>query len=400
MSTRAQIILALVAVGLLFSMGTATGYGIHWYLTLNRPTSEEVQRFSVLWEAWRIIQSKFYGDIPPDPEPVYGAVRGMVDTLKDRYTVFVEPEPRSREKEELRGEFGGIGALVRRNEAGEVLLEPMEDSPAAQAGVQKGDLLIQVDDTPITTTMRSEEVVALIRGEVGTQVRLTLKRAGLADPLVVTVTRQTIQTPSVTWRVLEQDARIGYVKIDLFTERTNQELTRALQELRQAGVKSLILDVRDNGGGLLDASVDVASQFLDKGVVLYESRRQEAERSYEVKGGGLAVDLPLAVLVNGATASASEILAGALQDHQRAVLIGQHTFGKGSVQLVYDLSDNSSLHVTVARWLTPKRRQIEGAGLAPDIEVAMSDEDRAAGADPQLERAIAYLRERELGKDS
>lgn len=400
MSTRAQIIVALVAVGLLFSVGAATGYGIHWYLTQDRPTSEEVQRFSVLWEAWHIIQSKFYGDIPADPKPVYGAVHGMVGTLKDRYTVFVEPEPRSREKEELRGEFGGIGALVRRNDAGEVLLEPMADSPAAQAGIHKGDILIQVDDTPITTTMRNDEVIALIRGEVGTQVQLTLKRAGVADPLRVTVTRQTIQTPSVAWRVLEQEPSIGYVKIDLFTERTNQELIGALQELLRAGVKSLILDVRDNGGGLLDATVDVASQFIDRGVVLYESRRQEAERSYEAKGGGLAVDLPLVVLVNSATASASEILAGALQDHQRAVLIGQHTFGKGSVQLVYDLSDNSSLHVTVARWLTPKRRQIEGAGLTPDIEVPISDEDQTSGSDPQLERAIAYLRERELGRGS
>jgi carboxyl-terminal processing protease len=153
----------------------------------------------------------------------------------------------------------------------------------------------------------------------------------------------------------------------------------------------LILDLRDNGGGLLDAAVDVSSQFLRDGVVLYEDRRDEPEKFYSVKKGGLALDLPLAVLVNGGTASASEIVAGALHDHERGTLIGERTFGKGSVQFVYDLSDQSSLHVTVARWLTPDRHRIDGQGLAPDIEVVPSEEDRTSGADPQLEQAISYL---------
>jgi carboxyl-terminal processing protease len=194
--------------------------------------------------------------------------------------------------------------------------------------------------------------------------------------------------------VLEQDSTIGYIRIRLFTERTGRELERALQDLRGSGVTRLIVDMRDNPGGVLDAAVDVASQFLREGVVLYEDRRGEAEKFYTVKKGGLALDLPLVVLANGGTASASEIVAGALQDYQRGPLIGERTFGKGSVQLVYDLSDQSSLHVTVARWLTPNRHRIDGQGLLPDIEVALSEADRAAGADPQLERAIAYLRER------
>jgi carboxyl-terminal processing protease len=313
--------------------------------------------------------------------------------LQDPYTIFVEPQPRALEKAELQGQFGGIGAFVTRGPEGEVILTPMVDSPAEQAGVQEGDRIRGVDDTPVTSQMTTDEVILLIRGEVGTQVTLTLERTGVAEPVVVTITRQVIETPSVEWRVLEQDSSTGYIHIRLFTERTGRELERAIQDLREAGIDRLVLDLRDNGGGLLDAAVDVSSQFLREGVVLYEDRRDQPEKFYSVKRGGLALDLPLVVLVNGGTASASEIVAGALRDYDRGPLIGERTFGKGSVQLVYDLSDKSSLHVTVARWLTPDRHRIDGEGLIPDVEVLLSEADRASGADPQLERAIAYFKE-------
>jgi carboxyl-terminal processing protease len=388
-----QIALALLAGLLLFSLGVGAGYGAHWYLTKNVPTSEETERLSVYWEAWRIVEDKFYGDIPDGPTPVYGAIRGALGTLQDPYTLFVEPQPRALEKAELEGKFGGIGAYVTRGPAGEVVLTPMVDSPAEKAGVQEGDRLHQVDDVTITPQMTTDEVVLLIRGEVDTQVMLTLERAGAVDPVVVTITRQIIETPSVEWRVLEQDASTGYIRIRLFTERTGRELERAIEDLREAGVSRLILDLRDNGGGLLDAAVDVASQFLHEGVVLYEDRRDQPEKFYSVKKGGQALDLPLVVLINGGTASASEIVAGALRDYERGPLIGERTFGKGSVQLVYDLSDQSSLHVTVARWLTPNRHRIDAEGLVPDVEVVPSETERASGADPQLEQAIAYLQE-------
>jgi len=394
MRNWARITLALLVALLLFSLGVGVGYGVHWYLTKDQPTSEETRRFGVYWEVWRIVQDKFYGEVPDDSTPVYAAIRGALSTLKDPYTLFVEPQPRALERAELQGQFGGIGAYVSRGPAGEVILDPMVDSPAEKAGVRKGDVVIRVDNTPITSTMTTDAVLLLIRGEVSTQVTLALQRAGVAAPIVVTITRKVIETPSVEWRVLEQDSTIGYIRIRLFTERTGRELERALQDLRGLGVTHLIVDMRDNPGGVLDAAVDVASQFLREGVVLYEDRRGEAEKFYTVKKGGLALDLPLVVLANGGTASASEIVAGALQDYQRGPLIGERTFGKGSVQLVYDLSDQSSLHVTIARWLTPNRHRIDGQGLLPDIEVALSEADRAAGADPQLERAIAYLRER------
>jgi carboxyl-terminal processing protease len=391
MKKLTQIVIAIVVASLLFSLGAGAGYGAHWYLTRNAPTSEEAEQFGVFWEAWHIVQDKFYGGIPDDSAPVYGAIQGALSTLNDPYTIFVEPQPRALEKAELEGQFGGIGAYVSRGPEGQVILAPMVDSPAEQAGIQEGDQLLQVDDTPIAPGMSTDDVVLLIRGEVGSQVRLTLQRAGTVDPIVVTITRQVIETPSVEWRTLEQDSVTGYIRIRLFTGRTGRELERAIKDLKQAGVTRLILDLRDNGGGLLDAAVDVSSQFLRDGVVLYEDRRDEPEKFYSVKKGGLALDLPLAVLVNGGTASASEIVAGALHDHERGTLIGERTFGKGSVQFVYDLSDQSSLHVTVARWLTPDRHRIDGQGLAPDIEVVPSEEDRTSGADPQLEQAISYL---------
>jgi carboxyl-terminal processing protease len=386
-----RITLALLAALLIFSLGAGAGYGTHWYLNRNQPASEEAKQFGIYWEVWHIVQDKFYGTVPQDSTPAYAAIRGALSTLQDPYTLFVEPQPRALEKAELQGQFGGIGALVSRGEAGEVILDPMVDSPAEKAGVKKGDVVLKVEDTPITSTMTTDAVLVLIRGEVGTKVTLSLQRAGAAEPVVVTITRATIETPSVEWRVLEQDPSIGYIHIRLFTERTPRELERALQDLKGAGAARLILDMRDNPGGLLDAAVAVTSQFLRDGVVLYEDRKDEPEKSYVVTQGGAALDQPLVVLVNHGTASASEIVSGALQDRQRGPLIGERTYGKGSVQLVYDLSDKSSLHVTVARWFTPKRQRIDGQGLTPDIELPLSDADRQAGADPQLERAIAYL---------
>jgi carboxyl-terminal processing protease len=390
-----RITLALLAALLIFSLGAGAGYGAHWYLNRNQPASEEAEQFGIYWEVWHIVQDKFYGNVPHDSTPAYAAIRGALSTLQDPYTLFVEPQPRAIEKAELQGQFGGIGALVSRGQAGEVILDPMVDSPAEQAGVKKGDVVLKVDNTPITSTMTTDAVLVLIRGEVGTKVTLTLQRTAAAEPIVVTITRATIETPSVEWRILEQDPTIGYIHIRLFTERTPRELERALQDLKGAGATRLVLDMRDNPGGLLDAAVSVASQFLRDGVVLYEDRKDEAEKSYVVTKGGGALDQPLVVLVNRATASASEIVAGALQDRQRGPLIGERTYGKGSVQLVYDLSDKSSLHVTVARWFTPNRQRIDGQGLTPDIELPLTDADRQAGADPQLERAIAYLQEKQ-----
>jgi carboxyl-terminal processing protease len=262
--------------------------------------------------------------------------------------------------------------------------------------VQDGDVLLAVDGKPITQTMSFDDIASQVRGKVGTQVTIVVRRGGVDAALSFTITRQIIETPSVDSRILDGAPSIGYIAISRFTERTGEEVSRAITSLRQEGAKQLILDLRDNGGGLLTSAIDVTGQFVPEGsVVLYEKQKDQPERTFKAKSGGAGLDMPLVVLVNHGTASASEITAGALRDDGRAVLIGEKTFGKGSVQHIYDLKDGSSLHVTAAEWFTPDRQQLTGNGLAPDVAVARSGDDVAAGRDPQLDRAVAYLQKQQ-----
>lgn len=370
----------------------SASYTVGWLSNLDLASNnDEWPEFQVFWEAWHLVEENFYGELPSPQTTTYAAVRGALGALNDPYTIFVEPQSRQIEKDDLHGCFGGIGAWLSQAEDGSVVLTPMRDSPAMRAGVQEGDVLVQVDDILVTPEMSLQDVQVLIRGPVGSQVGLTIRRQGVAELVVLTITREEIVTPSVTWQMVEDQAGMGYIRIMRFTERTPQELQEALTELKGQGMTRLILDLRDNGGGLLTEAIQVTGQFIDGGVVLYERRRNAPEKAYEAQGEGMARDVPLVVLVNGGTASAAEIVAGALQDHQRGPLIGERTFGKGSVQFIYDLSDSSSLHVTSAQWFTPNRHQINGLGLSPDIEVPLTAEDREQGRDPQMEQAIAYL---------
>ncbi|MEM7344095.1 MAG: S41 family peptidase, partial [Chloroflexota bacterium] len=366
------------------------GYYLRDSIIDDRPSETASEEFSLYWEVWNRVEDQFYGEIPESSNTTYGAIRGSLAALEDPYTLFIEPEPAAQEKAQLEGQFGGIGAFVRQDEEGHIILEPMRDRPAAQAGMENDDILVGVDGTEITTEWTVDEVVALIRGEVGTEVILSIRR-GDDDVLELTIVRAIIETPSANWRLLEEDATIGYIQLTSFTERSNGEIEQALEELSGQGAESYIFDLRHNGGGLLDAAVDIASQFLSDGLVLKEDRKNEGERTYEVRSGGNALDQPMVLLINGGTASASEIVAGALQDQERATLIGEKSFGKGSVQLIYELSDSSRLHVTVANWFTPNGNAINGIGLTPDIEVLISEEDRANGVDPQFLRAIEFL---------
>ncbi len=388
---------SLVAL-IIFSTGAGVGYAVRDYVVKDQPTEEAAQNLSLYWEVWNRVEEQFYGGVPDNAPVTYGAIKGSLATLDDPYTIFLEPEPAAKEKADLEGQFGGIGAFVSRDEDGNVLLDPMRDQPAAKAGLQKDDILIGVDGLEVTPEMSIDDIVGKIRGEIGTPVVLTIRRQGSDEPIEITVVRAIIETPSANWRVLEQDPTIGYVQLTAFTERSNTELNQAFDELAEQGVQAYILDLRGNGGGLLDAAVDVSSQFLRDGVVVREDRQNEGERVYEVRSGGKALDQPLVVLVNGGTASASEIVAGALQDYDRATLIGERTFGKGSVQLIYELSDKSRLHVTVAKWFTPNGHLIDETGLTPNIEVLFTEEDHATGNDPQLARAITFLQNKEYAK--
>ena len=368
------------------------GFGTTWLLTHSSTASaDEAAEFGVFWEAWHLIENHFFGDLPDMQHVTWGAIRGAIAALDDPHTTFLEPQPRQREKEDLSGRFGGIGAYLSQAEDGRILLDPMPDLPAEKAGVQTGDAVIKVDDTEVTAEMTVDDVVTLLRGEVGTIVHLTLGREGQAEPIVVEIERQEIPSPSVEWRMLEEADGVGFIRIMLFSDRTATELEDALEDLADQGMTHLIVDLRGNGGGLFDAAIDASSRFLSQGVVVYQIEKDGKEQAYQVTGGAKFKDYPLALLVDGGTASASEIMAGALQDHERAALVGEKTYGKGSVQQVFDLSDGSSVHITAAKWLTPDRRQIDGQGLEPDLVVPITDEDRNQGRDTQLERAIEYL---------
>ncbi|MFN8498121.1 MAG: S41 family peptidase [Anaerolineae bacterium] len=345
----------------------------------------------VFWEAWGIVRREFYGQVPDETALSRGALRGALTTLNDPNTVYIEPRAAEKERNDLAGQFEGIGANVSSNEKGQlVIVNPLPDQPADKAGLKAGDIVLKVDGRDIAG-LSVDDAVALIRGPKGSKVVLTIGR-GEATPFDVTVTRDAIATPSVTWRMLDDlgAPTTGYARISLFSDRAPRELEWAIQELKQKGATSLILDLRGNPGGYLNAAIAVASQFIPDGIIAYERRSDGTEESFPAKGSADS-DLPLVVLVNGGSASASEIVAGAIRDRQRGTLVGVKTFGKGSVQNVHQLSDGSTLHVTIAHWLTPNRQDISKAGIEPDIVVEGGDPNGDKG-DAQLQRAIDAAR--------
>ena len=356
--------------------------------------AEPDEETALFQEAWALIEGNFLGTLPESRQVTYGAIRGSLATLNDPYTVFIEPAARDVERERLQGSFGGIGAYITRSEeTGEVTLEPIPGNPAEAAGILAGDVLLAVDGRAITAEMTVPEIVDLVKGEKGTTVTLTVRHPDAVEPVDIGVVRADILLPSVTYRLLEADPTIGYIALSRFSGESGNEVGAALQDLLAQGATRLVLDLRQNGGGLRDAAVDVADHFLDGGPVLYLESQEEGEIVYNATDETLAPDQPLVVLIDGGTASASEIVAGALSDRQRATLIGSKSFGKGSVQLVFDLSDGSSVHVTSARWLTPNHRTLDGNGLEPDIPVTTTQEDIDNGRDPVLDRAVQYLQE-------
>lgn len=394
MSRRKSEIITVIMIVALALVSFAGGFLLNDLI--DRQTGQltadiAAEDFGVFWEAWSKIEESYIGGIPTTRQLTYGAVRGAIDVLGDPYTIFIEPVAREQEKESLRGNFGGVGAVLELNENGEIILLPIEGNPAELAGIIEGDILIAVDGQQIDQGMSIEEVADLVRGEEGTKVTLTVLHPNAIEPEEVTIVRAAILLPSVTFEILEDDPTVGYIRLSRFSGESSAEMLEALEELQALGVEKLILDLRQNGGGLLDAAVEVSDQFLNEGPVVYQISKGEKEKIFEASKNTPASDIPLVVLVDNGTASAAEIVAGALQDRDRAMLIGTNTFGKGSVQVAYDLSDGSSVHVTSARWLTPNRHQIDQHGLNPDIPVDLTDEAIAAGRDEIMEEALAYL---------
>lgn len=408
------LMMSIVAVVM---TGTAylAGFGTSWLMNhqmdltdaaqavdqLDRQTAASVQpeNFDVFWEAWDIVRREFYGEAPDDREMTYGAIRGVLQTLDDPNTILIDPETAQLERTQLQGEFEGIGAVVSMNEDGQlVVVSPMEGQPAMEAGLEAGDIILEVDGQQITG-MSLTDAVLLIRGPRGTTVKLTILRPGVEDTLTFEITRAKIETSTVSHRMLEEAPEIGYIRLGLFGQRTVDELQEAIRDLQDQDAQAFIVDVRNNPGGLLDSAVEVTSQFVSGDVVVTERWNDGRERVFRAQRGGLLTDAssPLVVLVNKGSASASEILAGAIQDLDRATLVGEETFGKGSVQQVYTLSDRSQINVTVAHWLTPNGDDINEQGVLPDVVVTPTKEQIEAQQDVQLERAIEILQRRLTG---
>jgi carboxyl-terminal processing protease len=344
--------------------------------------------FDLFWEAWDLIQQDFYGDLPSEVELTYGAIRGALNTLDDPHTAFIEPQLAAIIREDASGSFEGIGAYVTMRDGWLEIVSPFEGQPAEEAGLRRGDIVLQVDDTPIEN-MSIYEAVTLIRGPAGTPVHLTVLREG-QEPFEVEIIRARMDVPVLESEMLEDG--IAYVHLRNFSSDASTRMASAIEELLDQDPSGLILDLRGNPGGFFSEAILTTGLFLPKGEeILIERLKDGSERKFEAPDEPVAPDIPMVVLVDGGSASASEILAGALQDHSRAVLIGETTFGKGSVQLLHELSNGAELRVTIARWFTPNDRAIHGEGLEPDIVVPLTMEDIEAELDPQLDRAIEYL---------
>ena len=352
---------------------------------------EEVSKeLKIIWEAWALLTQDYVDRDKLDPALLSeAAVRGMLDALDDPHTHYVAPQTFSSESQDiLRGKFEGIGAHVSINRAGKILIvAPIEGSPAEAAGLRPGDVILAVDGDSIEG-FSLLEAVALIRGPRGSTVRLLILHLGALDPLEIDVIRGVIPLVSVIQRSDPGD-KIAHIRLTNFFPETADELVEEINEAVASGAEALVLDVRDNLGGLLNSVVDVASQFLDDGLVLYEIDGAGRRSDWRVRPSGAVRDLPMVVLVNEFSASASEVLVGALQDHARATVIGATTFGKGSVNIMRPLSNGGAVNITSARWYTPSGRQIQGVGLDPDIEVVARDRTDADVL--QLQKAFEVL---------
>jgi len=315
-------------------------------------------------------------EIPPEAtELEYGMIRGMLEVYDDPYTTFHEPADHELQSDSLQGSFGGIGAQLERDSSGYHVLFPYSESPASTAGIQEGDRLISVDGISITPNTPVEDVLSAIRGPVEEVVSIVVARPPDFEPIEITVSRAEIPLPSVTWRLDIDQPEVGIIKVNLIAASSPEEIKNAVKDLQNRGATHFVLDLRDNPGGLLTAGVDIARLFLSDGIVMQQQYRGKDIETYPVEEPGPFEALPLAVLINKGSASASEITAGALQAHGRAPLIGSASYGKDTVQLVFVLSDDSSLHVTSARWWIPNLppSSVEG-GLFPDIPVDISNE--------------------------
>lgn len=389
------VVSAILLVGI-FGAGVFVGYSKRPAIDkISGLTRKETQKpadvdFDPFWQAWNLVNQKFVSKDTLDPQKmVYGAIEGMIASLGDPYSVYFPPQEAKMFQEDMSGNFGGVGIEIGIRNGILTVISPLKNTPAYKAGIKAGDKIIKIGDK-ITNDLTSDEAARLIRGQQGTEISLTILRDSSDKPLEIKLKRDVIRVP-----VLDTESRgngIFVIKMYNFSATSAAEFRGALRQFIESGNNKLILDLRNNPGGYLEASVDIASWFLPTGKVVVRERygdgNEDLQRS---RGYDIFKKLPMVVLVNEGSASASEILAGALQEHGVAKLVGVKTFGKGSVQELAAVTEDTSLKITIAKWLTPNGRSISDQGLEPDVKVELTEKDVEGGKDPQMEKAVEIL---------
>lgn len=370
---------------------------------INKDIPKEVNLdFKLFWDTWDLLSRTYIDKKALDPNKLfYGAISGMVGAIDDPYTVFLPPDQQKSTKEELNGSFDGVGIQLGFNEAKSaedgvknkqlVVIAPLEGTPAKKAGMKPQDVILKINDKG-TGGMSLPEAVKLIRGPKGTEVTLTIFREGDTDSRTFTLTRDTIIVKSVeiSFKETKSKKEVAIIKLSRFGERTQDEWTKGVSEVVQKNPAAIILDVRNNPGGYLEGAVFIASEFLEGGDVVLQENNKGEQVFFKVNRVGKLTELPMKVLINKGSASASEIVAGALQDRKRAQLIGEKSFGKGTIQEAQDLSGGAGIHITVAKWLTPNNRWVvDTSGLEPDVKIDMDKDNQEK--DPQLDKALELL---------
>ena len=361
-------------------------------VNLNIGSENEIEKkadFGIFWDAWKIVEDKYNLEPLDYQEMVYGAIEGMVYSLGDPYTVFLDPEESEIFDEDMKGSFSGIGVEIGFRDKLLTVIAPLKDSPGEKAGLLSGDKILKVDGEEIIG-MSIDKAVSLIRGEKGTKVRLTIAREGLDELKDVEIIRDTIILKTIEWEAMENN--IVYIKISQFKEDTTFELDSKIGNILAIGPRGIIIDLRNNPGGYVGTVREIAGRFLDRGEVVFIESYGDEKNIHRAIGNKRFFDIPMVVLINEGSASASEILAGALRDNMGVKLVGRKTFGKGSVQEVKYLKDGSSVKITVAEWLTPNETIINNNGVEPDFDVEMTVEDYENDRDPQLEKAMELLK--------
>ena len=355
------------------------------------PADKQNIDFSLFWEVWDRLETNYIDKKALNQnQMVLGAIQGMVASLGDPYTVFLKPPENKEVKEDLNGSFEGVGIQLGYKENQLAVIAPLTGTPAYKAGVKAGDLILKIDDE-VTTDISADEAMRKIRGPKGTKVKLTLMHTGEKEPYEVEIVRDTIVVSSVEVEFIGPNQKIAHLKLMKFGDRTTEEWEKAVNAIinHQPTVSGVILDLRNNPGGYLTGSVFIASEFLNSGVVVQQEHANGTKETFSVNRPGKILNQPLVVLINEGSASASEIVAGALQDYKRAKIVGTKSFGKGTIQEAEDLPGGAGLHITTARWLLPQGESIDKKGIIPDNEI--KDDAKTLDIDEQLQKAIEIL---------